>query len=153
MSEYAIRVKNVSKKFKIHHEKRESIFESMTGFFEKKKHSEILQALDNISFDIKHGEIFGIIGPNGGGKSTLLRVISKIYTPDSGSVDVKGTTVREVINNLDSTYPGFKERLIEGYKIKSHISVAVDGIITPIGLLEKVSPTSEVHFLPAISGG
>ena len=69
------------------------------------------------------------------------------------TVDVKGTTVREVINNLDSTYPGFKERLIEGYKIKSHISVAVDGIITPIGLLEKVSPTSEVHFLPAISGG
>ena len=69
------------------------------------------------------------------------------------TVDVKGATVREVINNLDSTYPGFKERLIEGYKVKSHISVAVDGIITPIGLLEKVSPTSEVHFLPAVSGG
>ena len=69
------------------------------------------------------------------------------------TVDITGTTVREIINNLDSTYPGFKERLIEGYKIKSHISVAVDGIITPIGLLEKVSPTSEVHFLPAISGG
>jgi len=69
------------------------------------------------------------------------------------TVDITGTTVREIINNLDSTYPGFKERLIEGYKIKSHISVAVDGIITPIGLLEKVSPTSEVHFLPAVSGG
>ena len=44
-------------------------------------------------FDVKHGEIFGIIGPNGGGKSTLLRIISKIYVPDSGSVDVKGIMI------------------------------------------------------------
>ena len=86
MSEYAIRVKNVSKKFKIHHEKRDSIFESVSGVFQKKTHSEILQALDDISFDVKKGEIFGIVGPNGSGKSTLLRIISKIYQPDSGSV-------------------------------------------------------------------
>ncbi len=93
MSEYAIRVKNVSKKFNIHHEKRDSMFESMTGFFQRKRHSETLHALDNISFDVRHGEIFGIIGPNGGGKSTLLRIISKIYSPDSGSVDVQGTII------------------------------------------------------------
>jgi molybdopterin synthase sulfur carrier subunit len=80
---------------------------------------------------------------------TLMRELSNGNT----TVNIDGTTVREIINNLDSTYPGFKERLIEGYKIKAHISVAVDGIITPIGLLEKVSPTSEVHFLPAVSGG
>ena len=65
----------------------------MTGFLQKKKNSEILQALDDISFDVKRGEIFGIIGPNGGGKSTLLRIISKIYIPDSGSVDVKGVMI------------------------------------------------------------
>ena len=93
MSEYAIRVKNVSKKFNIHHEKRDSMFESMSGFFQRKRHSETLHALDNISFDVRHGEIFGIIGPNGGGKSTLLRIISKIYSPDSGSVDVQGTII------------------------------------------------------------
>ena len=63
MSEYALSVKNISKKFKIHHEERDSIFESMTGFFQKGKHSETLQALDSISFDVKQGEIFGIIGP------------------------------------------------------------------------------------------
>ena len=93
MSEYAVSVKHVSKKFKIYHEKRDSIFEAMTGFLQKKKNSEILQALDDISFDVKRGEIFGIIGPNGGGKSTLLRIISKIYVPDSGSVDVKGVMI------------------------------------------------------------
>ncbi len=137
MSEYAIRVKNVSKKFKIHHEKRDSIFESMTGFFEKKKHSEILQALDNISFDIKHGEIFGIIGPNGGGKSTLLRVISKIYAPDSGSVDLKGTIIPilalglgfhpefTAITNIyqSSILLGFKKSIIQN-RIKEIIEFA-----------------------------
>ena len=93
MSEYAVSVNHVSKKFKLYHEKRDSIFEAMTGFMQEKKNSEILQALDDISFDVKRGEIFGIIGPNGGGKSTLLRIISKIYIPDSGSVDVKGVMI------------------------------------------------------------
>ena len=93
MSEYAVSVKHVSKKFKLYHEKRDTIFEAVTGVFQKKQNSEILQALDDISFDVKHGEIFGIVGPNGGGKSTLLRIISRIYRPDSGSVDVKGVMI------------------------------------------------------------
>ena len=93
MSDYAISVKNISKKFKLFHEKRDSIYESAAGFFQKKSHSEILQALDDVSFNVKHGEIFGIIGRNGDGKTTLLRIISKIYSPDSGSVDVKGRVI------------------------------------------------------------
>ena len=93
MSDYAISVKNVSKKFKLYHEKRDSIFEAATSFFRKKRHYEVLQALDDVSFNVKHGEIFGIIGRNGDGKTTLLRIISKIYTPDSGSVDVRGSII------------------------------------------------------------
>ena len=93
MSDYAVSVKNISKKFKLFHEKRDSIYESAAGFFQKKRHSEILQALDDVSFNVKHGEIFGIIGRNGDGKTTLLRIISKIYSPDSGSVDVKGRVI------------------------------------------------------------
>ena len=93
MSDYAVSVKNVSKKFNLFHEKRDSIYESAAGFFQKKRHSEILQALDDVSFNVKRGEIFGIIGRNGDGKTTLLRIISKIYSPDSGSVDVRGTII------------------------------------------------------------
>ena len=93
MSDYAVSVKNVSKKFNLFHEKRDSIYESAAGFFQKKRHSEILQALDDVSFNVKHGEIFGIIGRNGDGKTTLLRIISKIYNPDSGSVDVRGSII------------------------------------------------------------
>ena len=46
-----------------------------------------------------------------------------------------------------------KERLVDKHKIKPNISVAIDGEVTPMGMLEKVGESSEVHFLPAIGGG
>jgi|TARA_B110000263_G_scaffold129043_1_gene112171 molybdopterin synthase sulfur carrier subunit len=66
---------------------------------------------------------------------------------------IEGTNLRQVINNLDLQYTGFKDRLVEDGKIKPNISVAVDGEITPLGMIQKVGPNSEIHFLPAISGG
>ena len=66
---------------------------------------------------------------------------------------IAGTNLRQVIDNLDSQYSGFKDRLVEDGKIKPNISVAVDGEITPLGMIQKVRPDSEVDFLPAISGG
>ena len=68
-------------------------------------------------------------------------------------VDVQGNNVRQVIDNLDAVYPGFKDRLVEDGRVKPNISVAIDGEITPLGMIEKVREDSEVHFLPAISGG
>ncbi|AQS57114.1 ABC transporter ATP-binding protein [Novibacillus thermophilus] len=49
-------------------------------------------ALDNVSFEINEGEIVGIIGKNGAGKSTLCKVLTKIITPDKGSLKLKGET-------------------------------------------------------------
>ena len=69
------------------------------------------------------------------------------------SVQVEGATVRQIVNNLDAIHPGFKDRLVEDGRIKGNISVAVDGEITPLGMLEKVGENSEIHFLPAIGGG
>ena len=93
MDEIYVNVKHVSKRFRLYHEKRTTIYESITGYFSRKKHYEILQALDDITFDVKKGEIFGIIGKNGSGKTTLLRILSNIYGPDSGSVDIQGTII------------------------------------------------------------
>ena len=70
-----------------------------------------------------------------------------------GKVEVEGATVRQIVNNLDAQHPGFKSRLVEDGRIKGNISVAIDGEITPLGMLEKVGENSEVHFLPAIGGG
>ena len=66
---------------------------------------------------------------------------------------IEGANLRQVIDNLDLQYAGFKDRLVEDGKIKPNISVAVDGEITPLGMIQKVNPNSEIHFLPAISGG
>ena len=68
-------------------------------------------------------------------------------------VEIEGSSVRQVVNNLEARYPGFMERLVEDGRIKGNISVAIDGEITPLGMLEKVGEDSEVHFLPAIGGG
>jgi len=68
-------------------------------------------------------------------------------------VNVQGNNVRQVIDNLDAVYPGFKDRLVEDGRVKPNISVAIDGEITPLGMIEKIRDDSEVHFLPAISGG
>src|SRR5579864_1720250 len=93
MSEYSIVLDNVCKTFRVYHEKRNSVYETLSGLFNKKKYYEDLPVLKNISFSVKKGEMFGIIGKNGTGKTTLLRIISGIYKPDSGSVIVNGSLI------------------------------------------------------------
>ena len=93
MSENSINVKNVSKKFRLYHEKRTTLYESITGSVNRTPHYETLQVLDDISFNVKKGESFGIVGRNGSGKTTLLRILSHIYQPDSGSVETNGIVV------------------------------------------------------------
>ena len=93
MSENSINVVNVSKKFRLYHEKRTSIFEALSGNINRKSYYETLQVLKNISFNVKKGETFGIVGRNGSGKSTLLRILSKIYHPDTGTIETTGSVV------------------------------------------------------------
>lgn len=68
-------------------------------------------------------------------------------------VVVQGATVQEVVDNLEARYPGVKERLCDGGEIRPHIAVAVDGDVTPEGLDQQVRESSEIHFIPALSGG
>ena len=50
-------------------------------------------ALDGVSFDVDRGVVVGLIGPNGAGKTTVFNVITRLYTPDSGEVELDGTTL------------------------------------------------------------
>ncbi len=89
MSDIAIKVENVSKTFRIPHEKITSLRGAAISAFKKKSYEEF-QALNGISFEVKKGEFFGIIGRNGSGKSTLLKVLAGIYQADKGKVHVNG---------------------------------------------------------------
>lgn len=87
----AVVVEGVSKKFRIQHEKRESIYETVAGLLTRRRRREELQVLRDVSFSVPRGHMFGIVGRNGAGKTSLLRIISGVYSPDSGSVTVNGT--------------------------------------------------------------
>lgn len=91
--ENSVEVDHVSKKFRIYHEKKSSVFDLVTGFMNRKSHFEDMTVIDDVTFSIKKGETFSIIGNNGSGKTTLLRLISKIYRPDTGTVKTQGNIV------------------------------------------------------------
>ena len=69
------------------------------------------------------------------------------------TVTVPGATVRQVINALENLYPGVKARLCDGEGLRRGIAVAVGTEVSRLGLRQPVAPNSEVHFLPAVSGG
>ncbi|MBQ9983251.1 MAG: ABC transporter ATP-binding protein [Lachnospiraceae bacterium] len=68
-----------------------SIKKSLLKF--KKSHVEEFQAVKDVSFTVRKGEILGIIGKNGSGKSTMLKALAGIFNPDQGSIDMKDNTV------------------------------------------------------------
>lgn len=85
-----ISVKGASKTFKLPHEKTASL-KTLLINFRKRRTYEHQRALKTVSFDIKRGEFFGIVGRNGSGKSTLLKMLAGIYTPTAGSIHINGT--------------------------------------------------------------
>jgi ABC-type polysaccharide/polyol phosphate transport system ATPase subunit len=91
MQDYAIQVTNVSMRFNLAKEKVDSLKEYMIRILKGKYKIDEFYALKDVSFQIPKGDSFAIMGSNGSGKSTMLKVISGIYKPTSGSVMVAGT--------------------------------------------------------------
>lgn len=88
-----IKVENVSITYKMSYDNIKSIKEYLMNFIKGNIKYENFNALDNVSFEISQGEVVGIIGHNGAGKSTILKVISGILKPTQGKVVVNGNIV------------------------------------------------------------
>ena len=87
MSKTIIDVQNISKTFKI--TKRKTGFKGALANIFHPEH-EYKKAVNDISFNIKEGEMVGFIGPNGAGKSTTVKMLSGILYPDSGNINIAG---------------------------------------------------------------
>jgi len=85
-----ISVKNVSKIFKIPHKKMDSLRSVFVNMGKGLRSYEEFSALEDVSFEVKKGEFFGIIGKNGSGKSTLLKILAGVYAQDKGEVEING---------------------------------------------------------------
>lgn len=93
--EVAVRVNHVSKMFRLPHERVTSVKSFFVNPLQSRRalRAESHKALEGITFDVKKGEFFGIVGRNGSGKSTLLKIIAGIYQPTKGSATVDGRLV------------------------------------------------------------
>ena len=87
----AIRVEHVTQKFRVIHERPDTLRELFSKFFRHTVQYHDFDAVKNVSFAINEGEMVGIIGRNGSGNSSLLKIIAGVYRPTAGRVEVRGT--------------------------------------------------------------
>ncbi len=88
-TEPAVIVEDVSKRFRIYRDRKSNLKEAVTA---RKRHTRYDEfwALKDVSFEIARGSTFGIVGHNGSGKSTMLKLLSNIHQPTSGRIEVRG---------------------------------------------------------------
>lgn len=87
----AIQISDLSKKYILGKKKESSLRNTIAKLFQpQESNSEDFWALNNVSFEIKKGEVIGIIGKNGAGKSTLLKLLSQITKPTKGKIEING---------------------------------------------------------------
>lgn len=92
-ADIAIKVDHITKTFRIPTEPSSGVKQKLINILKRKKGYREFTPLNDVSFEIREGEFFGIVGRNGSGKSTLLKTIANIYSPTKGSSHVKGSLI------------------------------------------------------------
>lgn len=133
MSEYAIQVKNVTKMYKLFTRNRDKVRDAF-GWYRHKLYKEHY-ALHDLSFNIKKGETVGIIGTNGAGKSTILKIITGVLTPTSGTVEINGriSALLELGAGFNPEYTGLENVYLNGTMMgfsKEEVDRRLDDILS-----------------------
>lgn len=110
----AIRVDNVSKIYRLYNKPSDRLKEAL-GFTKEKRYREH-RALDQVSFDVHRGETVGIIGTNGSGKSTILKIITGVLQSTTGNVEVNGriSALLELGAGFNMEYTGVENVYLNG---------------------------------------
>ena len=132
MSEYAIQVKNVSKMYKLYDRNRDRIMDAF-GLSKAPRYHEHY-ALHDLNFSVKKGETVGIIGTNGAGKSTILKIITGVLNPTDGEVDINGriSALLELGAGFNMEYTGIENIYLNGTMIgfsREEIDKKLDDIL------------------------
>ena len=116
-NEAVIQVENLSKMYKLYNKPMDRMKEAL-GLSRKKNYVEHF-ALNNVSFQVNKGETVGIIGTNGSGKSTILKIITGVLNPTAGSVKVKGriSALLELGAGFNGEYSGIENVYLNGTMI------------------------------------
>lgn len=112
--ENAITVKDVTKIYKLYDKPIDRLKEALNPFH--KEYHKKFYALNNLSFEVKKGETVGIIGTNGSGKSTILKIITGVLTPTTGEVEVNGviSALLELGAGFNMDYTGIENIYMNG---------------------------------------
>ena len=132
MSDIAIKVSNLTKIYKLYDKPALRLKEALS--VTKKKYHKDFQALNDVSFEIQKGEMLGIIGKNGAGKSTILKIITGVLTPTSGTVEINGkiSALLELGAGFNPEYTGIENVYLNGTMIgftKEEMDKKIDDII------------------------
>ena len=133
MSEIAISVDHVSKMYKLYDKPMDRLKESL-GLSKQKKYKEHF-ALDDVSFEVRQGETVGIIGTNGSGKSTILKIITGVLNPTAGNLQVNGriSALLELGAGFNGEYSGIENVYLNGTMIgfsREEIDAKMDDILS-----------------------
>jgi len=133
MEEIAIQVNHISKLYKLYDKPSDRLKESL-GLTKKKCYHEHF-ALDDVSFNIKKGETVGIIGTNGAGKSTILKIITGVLNPSEGQLHVNGriSALLELGAGFNMEYTGIENVYLNGTMIgfkKEEIDERLESILS-----------------------
>ncbi|MBR1900347.1 MAG: ABC transporter ATP-binding protein [Lachnospiraceae bacterium] len=128
----AIRVQDITKIYRLYNRQRDRLWESL-GLDFKKNYKE-KHALNHVDFEVRKGETVGIIGTNGSGKSTMLKLITGVLTPTSGKIDVDGriSALLELGAGFNMEYTGIENVYLNGTMIgftKEEIDQRLQSII------------------------
>ncbi|WP_409344196.1 ABC transporter ATP-binding protein [Paenibacillus sp. MBLB4367] len=132
-SEQIISLNNVSKMYKLYGEPIDRLKEALNPF--RKKYHREFYAVNNVSFHINKNEIVGLIGKNGSGKSTILKMITGILTPTAGAIQVEGkvSALLELGAGFNPDYTGMENIYLHGTIMgftKEEIDARIDEILS-----------------------
>ncbi len=133
MESIAINVDNVSKIYRLYNKPSDRLKEAL-GFSKKKLYQEHY-ALNNVSFEVRKGETVGIIGTNGSGKSTILKIITGVLNPTQGNVSIQGriSALLELGAGFNMEYTGIENIYLNGTMMgfsEEEINAKMDDILS-----------------------